>query len=155
MGTREDLDRLLGEYGLTMADVSGLIECREVMSGSVLCPGSSQTSTEYLVHASLLRPYGEYPCAGDSAALEFCREIVGSMVRSYGISRAEARARINRQWSEPDDSGLSPRVWIVGSDLVYHEDADYWAGFIYFGGQGRWWDPVDRPQPLPAPPPGC
>lgn len=49
------------------------------------------------------------------------------MVRGYGISRSEAVARVNRQWSQADPPDRIPRVWIVGLDIACHEDADYWA----------------------------
>jgi hypothetical protein len=62
----------------------------------------------------------------------FCREIVDAMVASYGITRPDAVARVNRQWQIPG-RGHPPRVWIVGLDLVYHETAVHWAEHIYHG----------------------
>jgi hypothetical protein len=106
---------------------------------------------EYLVHESLLRSHGEFPCAGDNEALAFCREIAEEMMRAYGVPRAEAVARINRAWSEPGPSGRVPRIWIIGMDLVYHETADEWAGDIYYGPDSQWWRPDAHPRPLPPP----
>jgi hypothetical protein len=106
---------------------------------------------EYLVHESLLRSHGEFPCAGDMKALAFCREMAGEMVRAFGISHAEAVARVNRQWSEPGPSGRVPRVWIVGLDLAYHQEPDDWAGDIYYGKDSRWWHPEAHPRPLLPP----
>jgi hypothetical protein len=49
------------------------------------------------------------------------------MMRAFGISHAEAVARVNRQWSRPGPSGRVPRIWIVGLDLAYHQTPDDWA----------------------------
>ena len=49
------------------------------------------------------------------------------MVAVFGIALEEAVARVNRHWSRPVDNGREPRVWIVGTDIVYHEAADFWA----------------------------
>lgn len=151
VGPGEYLSRFLAEYGLDAATVDGLIRTREVPVGSVLVPGPGRVEVEYLVHASLLRSHGEFRCAGDTEALAFCREIAQEMVRAYGIPLSEAVARINRQWSEPDDRGRAPSVWIVGLNIAYHETPEYWAGHIYYGGEGRWWDPAAGVQPLPPP----
>ena len=103
------------------------------------------------VHESLLRSHGEFPCAGDNAALAFCEEIAEEMVRAFGIAHAEAVARINRQWSKPGPSGRVPRIWIVGLDLAYHQTPDDWAGDIYYGKGSRWSHPDTHPRPLPPP----
>ena len=74
---------------------------------------------EYLVHESLLRSHGEFPCAGDDEALAFCEEIAEEMMRALGVSHAEAVARVNRQWSEParqaafHASGSSAWTWPI------------------------------------------
>ena len=73
------------------------------------------------------------------------------MVRRYGISEREAVARVNRAWSDPNDNGRVPRVWIVGLDILYHDTAEDWAGRIYYGDQPRWWDPEAGLQPIPPP----
>lgn len=73
------------------------------------------------------------------------------MELAYDIPRAEAVARINRQWSEPPGPGRVPRIWIVGLDLVYHETPDHWAADIYYGHGSFWWLPDAGPQPLPPP----
>ncbi|GFJ95636.1 hypothetical protein [Phytohabitans rumicis] len=106
---------------------------------------------EYLVHESVLRSHGPFPCAGDNEALAFCEQIVDTMVRGYGISRSEAVARVNRQWSQAAPPGRVPRIWIVGLDIAYHEAADYWAGAIYYGPDSHWWDPDADLQPQPPP----
>jgi hypothetical protein len=81
----------------------------------------------------------------------FCREIAEEMVRTFGISHAEAVARVNRQWSEPGPSGRFPRTWIVGLNLAYHQTPDDWAGDIYYGKDSHWWRPESDPRPLPPP----
>jgi hypothetical protein len=147
VGPRRYLDRLLVEYRLREEHVRDRIKVRTLrpwMSGGM-------SEEEYLVHESLLRSHGEFPCAGDNEALAFCREIAEEMVRAYGVPRAEAVARINRHWSDPGPSGRAPRIWIIGLDLVYHAEAADWAGDIYYGKDSHWWRPDARPRPLPPP----
>jgi hypothetical protein len=127
VGPRRYLDLFLAECGLRKAHVRDRIKVRSHepwVSG-----GTSED--EYLVHESLLRSHGEFPCAGDQEALAFCRAIAEEMGRAYGIPHAEAVARINRHWSQPDPSGRLPRIWIVGLDLAYHQTRDEWAGDMY------------------------
>lgn len=147
VGPRPYLDRFLTEYGLREEHVRDRIKVRT--------PGpwaSGRTAEEeYLVHESLLRPHGEFACAGDNEALAFCQEIADEMVRAYRITRTEAVARINRHWSAPGPSGRVPRIWIIGLDLVYHETAADWAGDIYYGKDSQWWRPDARLQPLSPP----
>jgi hypothetical protein len=147
VGSRRYLDLFLAEYHLSEGDVRDRIRVRTLPPG--VFGGPSQP--EYLVHESLLRSHGEFPCAGDNKALAFCSEIAEEMVGAYGIARIEAVARINRHWSEPGSSGRVPRVWIVGLDLVYHETAATWAADIYYGHDSHWWRPDADLQPLPPP----
>ena len=147
VGPRRYLDRLLAEYGLSEAHVRDRIKVR---TDGPQVPSEAAEQT-YLVHVSLLRSHGEFPCAGDHEALAFCRGIAEQMVRAYGIARAEAVARVNRHWSQPDASGRIPRIWILGLDLAYHETEDYWAADIYYGHDSLWWLPNARPLPLPPP----
>lgn len=147
VGPREYLDRFLAEYRLREEELRDRIRVRTPprwTSGQV-------PPQEYLVHESVLRSHGQFPCAGDNEALAFCEEIVDAMVRGYGISHSEAAARVNRQWSQAGPPGRVPRVWIVGLDIAYHEEADYWAAAIYYGPDSRWWDPDADLQPLPPP----
>jgi hypothetical protein len=146
IGAREDLDRLLAEYGLSADELGDRIRVQSPTWLTAPAP-----APEYLVHESVLRPHGDFPCAGDHEALTFCEEIVDAMVHRYGIARSEAVARVNRQWSDDEPPGAVPRIWIVGLDIVYHEDAGYWAADIYYGGDSRWWQPDARPRPLPPP----
>ena len=98
-----------------------------------------------------MRDVEEFPCAGDAEALDFCRNLVAEMVLRFDISREEAIARINQQWSQTDDGTDQPRTLIIGRDIVYHEGTDYWAKTIYYGKESFWWLPGANPQPLPPP----
>jgi hypothetical protein len=144
VGPRRYLDRLLVEYRLREEHVRDRIKVRTRepwVSGGM-------SEKEYLVHESLLRSHGKFPCAGDNEALAFCREIAEEMVRAYGVPRAEAVAPINQAWSDPGRSG---RTHASGSlDLVYHAEAADWAGDIY-GKDSHWWRPDAHPRPLPPP----
>ncbi|HKE65048.1 MAG TPA: hypothetical protein VKB59_10425 [Micromonosporaceae bacterium] len=146
VGPADDLRRFLAEYDLDDAAVRGLVRQRRVAVGP-----AGRVEIVYDVHASLLRSHGEFPCAGDATALKFCRRVVNEMVRRYGIAKSEAVARVNRAWSDPDDSGTVPRIWIVGLDIVYHDTAEDWAARIYYGSQPRWWDSRAGLQPIPPP----
>ena len=147
VGPRRSLDRFLAEYGLREVHVRDRIK---VHTHEPLVSGGTPEE-EYLVHESLLRSHGEFPCAGDNEALAFCEEIAEEMMRAFGISHAEAVARVNRQWSRPGPSGRVPRIWIVGLDLAYHQTPDDWAGDFYCGKDSHWWHPEAHPRPLPPP----
>ncbi|QKW08595.1 hypothetical protein HUT18_21710 [Streptomyces sp. NA04227] len=78
--------------------------------------------------------------------LELLGEISDEMVQMFGIRRAEAVARINAQWPE--------QKFLEQSEIILHEDAYYWALFIYYDGQVPDWGPdADRSgwQPRQAP----
>ncbi|WFE30297.1 hypothetical protein O7623_14395 [Solwaraspora sp. WMMD791] len=126
VGPRPYLDRFLREYRLTEA---GLAERPRTRPARSWVDGEA-FDVEYLVHESVLRSYGEFPCAGDAEALAFCEEIADLMVSRYGLSRDAAVAVVNRQWSEAEPGEREPRMWIVGFDIVYHETPEYWAEFI-------------------------
>jgi hypothetical protein len=73
--------------------------------------------------------------------------IADEMVSLFGITRAEAVARINEQWHHQDLSS--------DDDVILHEDEYYWALFIYFGGNVPDWSrTADRSEwssrPVPA-----
>lgn len=149
VGPRPYLDRLLSEYGLALRDVEESLRSRIASRPYRL--GSDVFTEEFLVHASLLRSHGEFPCAGDVAAMRFCRGIAAHMAHRFGISMADAVGRINRQWSEPDGRGVVPRVWIVGLDIAYHDTAAQWASRIYFGDHARPRKPQVGLEPVPPP----
>lgn len=82
-----------------------------------------------------------------AAVRELLDATVGEMVELFGISRAEAVARINEQWHGRDFSG--------DDEIVLHEDRHYWAMLIYFDGEvPDWSDDADRSgwvaRPAPA-----
>lgn len=146
VGPRAYLDRFLNECHLTSDDVRGKVIVRPTVG-----VGGARGEDHYLIHESLLHSCGEFPCAGDAEALEFCREIVEEMVAGLGVPRAEAVARVNRQWSDPAPGDRAPRTWIVGLDIVYHETAEFWARDIYYGHDSLWWNSGATPDPLPPP----
>ena len=146
VGRAEDMDRFLAEYGLEPDDVEGLISER-IPPGTGGKPGPPA----FMVHRSLLRSHGEFPCAGDAESLAFCWQVAAEMVDLFGISLHEAVARVNRHWSQAGADGRAPRVWILGLDLVYHEERDYWARSIYYGPNCNWWVPGQELIPLPPP----
>ncbi len=146
VGHAEDLARFLAEYGLDRDDVHGLVAERTPPG-----PGGKPGPPEYLVHRSLLRSHGEFPCAGDAEALAFCWQVADEMAALFGISLREAVARVNRHWSQAGADGRVPRVWIVGLHIVYHEEPDYWAHCIYYGPDCNWWVPAQQLVPLPPP----
>ncbi|NEB77341.1 hypothetical protein G3I40_19255 [Streptomyces sp. SID14478] len=79
--------------------------------------------------------------------LELLDLVADWMVEELGISRAEAVARINRQWHGLDLSDED--------DLILHEDERFWALTIYYGQVPDWSPEADRtgwiPQAPPAP----
>lgn len=146
VGRRADLIRFLTEYGLEEEEVQGQIAtCTPPDADGA--PGPQ----EYLVHESLLHSHGEFPCAGDSKALSFCRQIADEMVARFGITPGEAVARINRHWPQPSAGEDSARIWIVGLDIAYHETPKFWAHGIYYGNDSHWWAPGSKPIPLSPP----
>ena len=118
IGPRPYLDRFVEAYRLSDADRRDRVRSRPANFGI----GGRQYDREFLVHRSLLRPHGEFQCAGDSEAADFCAEIVDELVARFALPREEAVARVNRQWAH---------VWIVGLDLAYHRTPDDWAEHIY------------------------
>lgn len=118
VGPRPYLDRLAKEYRLSQADLRRRIRSRPASYNI----GGEPFDREYLVHRSVLRSHGEFRCAGDAEAEAFCREVASMMVTALGVTREEAVARINRQWSS---------TWVVGLSLVYHQSPEQWAEHIY------------------------
>jgi hypothetical protein len=62
-----------------------------------------------------------------------CCEVASELVAQFGISKAEAIGRINREWKD--------RNWLASEwgVLVYHETADEWTRHIYYGKETAWW----------------
>ncbi|MEV0269539.1 hypothetical protein AB0H43_12220 [Hamadaea sp. NPDC050747] len=67
---------------------------------------------------------------------ELLDAIADEMVGQFGITRAEAVARINQQWHRHDLSGEN--------EIILHEDEHYWALAIYFGEVPDWSPTADR-----------
>jgi hypothetical protein len=127
IGPKPYLDRFVNEYRLTRQDLHNKVRSRK----ESFWIGGKAFERGYLVHDSLMRSHGEFPCAGDAQAVGFCRAIASAMVSSFGITYEDAAARVNRCWSDPEPAGRTPRVWIVGLDLAYHETPVGWAADIY------------------------
>jgi hypothetical protein len=68
----------------------------------------------------------------DSEGQRYCEEIVDDMMSLFSISRQEAVGRVNRHWV-----GQA----IIGLDIIYHEDTEYWAKTIYYEENTAWWKP--------------
>ena len=81
----------------------------------------------------------------DAQSAEFCETIVNRMVGLFGITVDEAIGRLNRDWK-----GLN----LIGpTDMIYHEDEDYWAKTIYYGKGSNWW--LNPPNLKPRSYPNC
>jgi hypothetical protein len=61
----------------------------------------------------------------DGEMLDYFREMVDVLVEHFGISRAEAVARINERYADEDISGMN-------QDLMCHEFPEFWAYHLYF-----------------------
>ncbi|MFJ8823915.1 hypothetical protein ACIREE_19300 [Streptomyces sp. NPDC102467] len=90
----------------------------------------------------ILSTYTMPTCDATNELLEF---IVDRMVAELGLSRAEAVARINRQWHGQDLSGED--------DIVLHEDERFWALTIYYEDVPDWSAEADRAWWVPKAPP--
>ena len=77
--------------------------------------------------------------------LELLDLVADHMVDEFGISRAEAVARINEQWHGQDLSDED--------DIILHEDERFWAFTIYYGDVPDWTPEADRTSWLPKAPP--
>ncbi|MET8552123.1 hypothetical protein [Micromonospora zamorensis] len=127
LGPKPYLDRFMIEYRRTGVELHNKTRRRRASFRI----GDETFDVEYLVHECLLRSHGEFRCAGDEEALQFCRDTADEMVSLFGMTRDEAVMAINRQWSDAEPAGRMPRVWIVGLDIVYHETPEYWAERIF------------------------
>lgn len=68
--------------------------------------------------------------------LDYLREIAEEMQRRFGISRAEAVARINAAYG-----GETFDEW---PDLMCHELPEHWAYGLYYGDVPYWDENADR-----------
>ncbi|ROR37339.1 hypothetical protein [Kitasatospora cineracea] len=91
----------------------------------------------------------EFRLEADEQMQEFFSE-VADVIQSFGASRAEAVARVNRAWG---GRKIAPYP-----DLLCHEDPEYWAYGLYYddadGDEVPYWDPsADRSTWTVVPPP--
>ena len=59
--------------------------------------------------------------------LDLLSQVADELVSLLGISKAEAVARINAQWSD--------QKFLEDSEIILHEDPYYWALSIYYNGE--------------------
>jgi hypothetical protein len=67
---------------------------------------------------------GRYLMKAFPQALELFNEIAADMALSFSVPIEEAVARINQHWNGQE--------FLDARDLIFHEDAHYWAMIIYF-----------------------
>jgi hypothetical protein len=67
----------------------------------------------------------------DADSEAFCLEIAAKMIELFGIPESESIGRISRHWDGQSITGPC--------DMIYHEDAEYWAKTVYFGKESFWW----------------
>ncbi|MFB7664252.1 hypothetical protein ACFC1R_09955 [Kitasatospora sp. NPDC056138] len=85
----------------------------------------------------------------DAEMTEFFSAIAQVMRDRFGITWAEAVARLNQAWGHLE---FAPYP-----DLVCHEDEEFWAHVLYFEERVPYWDEGadrDRWQIAPPPPAG-
>ncbi len=73
----------------------------------------------------------DFRFATDEESVAYLRDIVETMMRSFGITREEAIGRINQSWADV------PAV--AGEDEIYRELPAYWANHFMFGKASFWW----------------
>ncbi|GAA2316368.1 hypothetical protein OKJ48_02825 [Streptomyces kunmingensis] len=76
---------------------------------------------------------------------ELLESVVEYMVTELGVSRAEAVARVNRQWHGQDLSDED--------DIILHEEERFWALTIYYEDVPAWSTEADRASWVPKAPP--
>ncbi|MDT0458151.1 hypothetical protein RM550_20830 [Streptomyces sp. DSM 41527] len=68
---------------------------------------------------------------------DYLDEIAEEMAGLFGISTAEAVARINYEWRD--------QSFEEEDDLIFHELPEHWAYVLYYRGTVPYWDPeADR-----------
>jgi hypothetical protein len=89
----------------------------------------------------------EFLMPASDEAQETLRDVVEELVRLFGVSRAEAVARVNLAWAHRD--------FTEDPGLLGHEEPEHWAYRLYYEGDVAYWEPdADRTQwrvrPAPA-----
>ena len=90
----------------------------------------------------------DFQMAMSAEVQELLVSIVHEMIEKFGITRAEAIARVNEHWHD--------RSMASAKELILHEDETFWAPFIYYGGRVPEWEngedsPNETPVPRPIP----
>lgn len=67
----------------------------------------------------------------DEQSEEFCLEIIKLMTEFFGITEEEALKRVNAHWKHIEFKGET--------NIIYHEDEEFWAKDIYYGHESYWW----------------
>jgi hypothetical protein len=73
----------------------------------------------------------EFLASGDAEIMELLSDTADVMVARFGLSRAEAVARLNDYWLTRQD--------LLDDGIATHEDAEYWASFIYYEDDTPFW----------------
>jgi hypothetical protein len=84
-----------------------------------------------------------YTFATDAQSRAFFDEIAARMMNLFTIGREEAVGRMNRLWEG--------QTFIGPDDLIYHEDEEFWANTVFYGGDSKWWTNPPDLKPLPYP----
>lgn len=85
----------------------------------------------------------QYTFTTDYKSKEFFDKVAELMIVLFEISHDEAVGRMNRLWND--------QVFTGPDNLIYHEDVDFWAYNVFYGGDSSWWmNPPDL-KPLPYP----
>ncbi|KJK57681.1 hypothetical protein [Saccharothrix sp. ST-888] len=77
--------------------------------------------------------------------VEYFSDMADEMVQRFGISRAEAVARINESWKD-DTFDSFPHI-------LCHEFPEHWAYLIYYGDVPYWDEDADRSTWVASDPP--
>ena len=84
-----------------------------------------------------------YTFTTDAQSRAFFDEIATRLVALFTIGHEEAVGRMNRLWNG--------QVFTGPDDLIYHEDEDFWANTVFYGGDSKWWTNPPGLKPLPYP----
>lgn len=84
-----------------------------------------------------------YTFITDAESRAFFDEIALRMVTLFAIEPEEAVGRMNKLWDG--------QAFIGPDDLIYHEDEDFWANTVFYGGDSMWWTNPPKLKPLPYP----
>lgn len=84
-----------------------------------------------------------YTFTTDAQSRAFFNTIADRMSVLFKIGSEEAVGRMNRLWNG--------QIFTGADNLIYHEDEEFWANTVFYGGDSKWWmNPPDL-KPLPYP----